>query len=204
MALSRRGLTFVELLIAATMLSILFVGLSGHLRGGIEVWRRATHTVEALQRQRVALDQFEQDLVRAIPATVPRDPSLQPSFEADHLRWWTVVPAAAQQTGRVRLVSYACNQVNGVAGLWKVSQSVGEAREQMAAEPVRLLAGCEGLSIRYAYLPAEGEGPIEWQADWEFPDALPKLLEVSVRLSSGHEVKRTMMIPIGVLEPRPS
>ena len=36
--------TLVELLIAATMMSILVVGLSAHLRGGLTVWRRVTDT----------------------------------------------------------------------------------------------------------------------------------------------------------------
>src|SRR3989338_7112977 len=60
------GFTLVELLIAATMMSVLFIGLGGHLRGGIEVWRQTTQRVDALQRQRVTLDRLERDLANGI------------------------------------------------------------------------------------------------------------------------------------------
>ncbi len=59
------GFTFVELLIAATIMSVLFVGLGSHLRGGILVWRRATATAETVQRERVGFDRMERDLANA-------------------------------------------------------------------------------------------------------------------------------------------
>ena len=60
------GFTLVELLLAATLISILFVGLGAHLRGGIIVWRRTTQTGEQLQRRRVAFTRLERDLANAI------------------------------------------------------------------------------------------------------------------------------------------
>ena len=60
------GFTLVELLIAATMMSVLFIGLGSHLRGGIAVWRQTTQRVDALQRERVALDRLERDLANSV------------------------------------------------------------------------------------------------------------------------------------------
>src|SRR3989338_7951880 len=60
------GFTLVELLIAATMMSVLFIGLGGHLRGGIIVWRQTTQRVDALQRERVTFDRLERDLANGI------------------------------------------------------------------------------------------------------------------------------------------
>jgi hypothetical protein len=182
------------------MLSVLFVGLSGHLRGGVEVWRRTTQTVEDLQRQRVALDQLEGDLARAVRYLVEGDTSLLPTFEADRLRWWTVAPVSAQQPG-ITLVTYACGPVDGGQGLWRESRSINQARAGIEVTRTLILPACESLLLQYAYLPSvEGE-PLAWQPEWEFPNELPRLLEVSVRLSSGQEVKRVMAIPIGVLRP---
>ena len=63
---TRAGLTFVELLMAATIFAILAVGFSAHLRGGVLAWRRATSTLERLQEIRVVYDRLGSDLTNAI------------------------------------------------------------------------------------------------------------------------------------------
>ena len=111
------GFTFVELLIAATMISVLIVGLAAHLRGGIIVWQRATQTTEALQRQRVALGRLERELANAIvyderdAAYGSREGQLpSPEFGAHDLRWFTVVPSG-KGISTVRFVTYECKQM---------------------------------------------------------------------------------------------
>ena len=199
-----RGLTFVELLIAATMFSILFVGLSGHLQGGVAVWHRATAMVEALQRQRVAWDRVERDLANAVGNfSIGTDEAVSAQFQADHLQWWTIVPSGNGQLG-VRLVTYECTQRQGGQGLWRMVRTVSDAHVRNDPTTTLLLPGCDRLSVSYAYLPATPTGLLEWQSTWDSKSELPRLMAVSFHFTSGRDVQRLVTIPSGVLIQMPT
>jgi len=208
---SRGGFTFVELLIAALMISIMFLGLTTHLGGGVQVWRRVTETSESLQRQRMALERLQRELTSALlydrrAESYGEQPGLLPSlaFEEDTLRWIMVGVTQPQQPARVRFVTYACGQHEGQWGLWRTSQSIGEARSRQAPTPQLVLPECETLSLRYAFLPQEESAPLEWQTRWPDPEkALPRLIILSMHLTSGHQLQRLVMIPSGALKPQP-
>ena len=202
------GFTFVELLIAATMMSVLFVGLGAHLGGGVAVWRRTTQTMDALQRRRVALDRLEHDLANAIVYD-GRDESYgmdvgklpRPQFGDTTLAWFTVSPATEQQLPAIRFVTYRCEQVNDALGLWRTSQSVGEARSKRLPPSELVLPGCEELRVQYAGAPSTKSERIEWRAQWDDSEKeLPRLLEVSIQLASGGRFTRMCAIPVGVLK----
>ena len=206
MALRRSGFTFVELLLAATMVSILFVGLGAHLRGGLRVWGRVTAEGDARQQQHVALERVERDLANgfaydpkaAYDGPPPQLPS--PQFEPDVIRVFTVEAGTPPRPGGVRLVSYWCEPGED-GGLWRTSQSVSEARTQR--EPARelLLPDCEALRVRYAYTPPDEFVALEWREEWLFARELPRLIEVTVHRTSGPDVTRVMTIPHGSLKP---
>ncbi len=108
------GFTFVELLIAATMMSVLFVGLSSHLRGGILVWRRATATADTVQRERVGFDRMERDLANAFAYGASENtPAV--AFDEHDLAVVTLEPQSGQGN-RVRVVTYRCGDAEGVQG----------------------------------------------------------------------------------------
>ena len=203
------GFTFVELLIASTMMAVLFLGLGAHLRGGIMVWQRATQTTERLQRTRVALDRLDRDLANAMtldsrddaygeePGKLPL-----PQFGAQDLRWYTVELDPVDRMGSVRVVTYACREEDGVPGLWRSSASISQARAKLAPAAELVLPGCERLAVRYGYLPAEESGAIVWREQWR-PDPTkepPRLVEVSLE-GAGHRATRVCTVPIGALKP---
>jgi len=196
----------VELLIAATMMSVLFIGLGSHLRGGITVWRQTTRRVDALQRQRVALDRLERDLANSViydsrdDAYGAEEGKLPPTqFTATALAWYTVSPATKPPS--VRFVAYACESSDGTTGLWRASQSVGEARAHSESARDLLLPDCEALRVRYAYTPPDEFVALEWREEWLFARELPRLIEVTVHRTSGPDVTRVMTIPHGSLKP---
>ena len=206
------GLTFVELLIAATIFSVLVTGLTSHLRGGGIVWRRTTETVEALQRQRAALDQLARDLGNAViyddrPEAYGAEVGMLPpqQFAPDGMDWFTVSLSLSRSAApSVRFVTYRCEELDGVWGLRRTSQSVGEARARQAAPtPELLLEGCRELSLRYAYTPVEDGQPLEWRPQWPGGSGetlqLPRLMEVTSRMESGQALQRVAAVPVGVL-----
>ena len=193
----------MELLIASTMMSVLFVGLAAHLQGGLAVWRRVTAMGDRLQRQRVALGQLERDLANAI-ASHHEDPALSAQFGMTELRWWTVRQTRPQRIGAVELVTYRCARLGEVQGLWRTSQSVEEALTGAEVTPARLMPSCEGVSFQYAYLPDGTDGPLDWHDAWSDPQELPRLVQVTVQLAPGRSIQRVVWIPSGVLKPSPS
>jgi len=193
------GFTFVELLIAATMMSVLFVGLGSHLRGGMLVWRRATATADAVQRERVGFDRMEHDLANAF-AYGTSEGAPAAVFGEHELTVVTLQPVPAQGR-RVRVVTYRCGNTEDAQGVLRMSESVGQLRAGLAPTPQLLLPDCEALSLRYAYQSSTGTTPLEWNARWLYPDELPRFVEVRVQLHSGRTMHHVLGIPIGALKP---
>ncbi|MBI4343220.1 MAG: prepilin-type N-terminal cleavage/methylation domain-containing protein [Candidatus Omnitrophica bacterium] len=206
-AMNRRGLTFVELLVAATMLAVLIGGLAGHLRGGLAVWQRASAQMDTAQRRRVAWERLERDLRNALryderpDAYGPQEGALPlPLFEAGGLAWFTLAAPGPGEAPAVQYVTYGCGDVGATAGLWRTSLGAAAARAkqvQPAAELV--LPECEVLSVEYAFRPQDASQPLAWRSQWLEPLQLPQLVRVSLLLASGEQVQRTMAIPRGVL-----
>ena len=200
------GFTFVELLIAATMMSILFVGLGAHLRGGLIVWQQSTLRGEAVQRRRSAFDRLERDLANAFVYDNREEAYGEefgglpaPQFGADALVVFTVerIPGGLPA---VRIVTYRCEEREGTAGLWRTSQSIGEARAKLEPAAALLLGGCSALWLQYAQRRTAGEGRLEWGPPADTgPLALPRLIKVSLKLSGGGRMERVCAVPAGVL-----
>lgn len=204
------ALTFVELLMAATMFSILAVGFSAHLRGGVLAWRRATSTLERLQEIRVAYDRLGSDLTNAIVF----DPSgvWQPemAFGTDVLRFYTVQRRwrEGRQGGTVDVVRYALDADRDGQALSRSVQSVQAAAADEPIQADRLLGGVASWRVRYGYAAdTVGEGataPVVWREEWDHAAAaLPKLIEITIELADRtagiSSIRRVVMLPQGRL-----
>ncbi len=205
-----RGFTFVELLVAAAMVAVLFVGLAGHLQGGIMVWQRVTTTTQALQRERVAVQRLTRDLAGAFVYSAnaatygvsPKVPS--PELSAGRLRWYTIEPSGPARRGQVRVVTYSCERLQSQVGLWRASQTVAQARDE---EPVRelLLPDCDSLGVSFPYLPEDASQPLRWLPGWD-PGAsqdLPRFFELELRRAavSKPPIRLMLALPAGLLKP---
>lgn len=204
------GFTFVELLVAATIIAVLFVTVSAHLRGGLTVWRRATDQGEAVQRMRVALDRLERDVTQAIVYDDREDQYEGagllplPRFGADALQFVTQAVTRAGLPPSVRVVSYRCDATGATPGLQRTSQSIREARSGMAPALEAMLPECTELSFQYAFQLAEDAGDpsvVEWRPTWpddpDKPLRLPRLIEVTLQSATGRSIRRVMTVPLG-------
>lgn len=199
------GFTLVELLVAATMFSVLLVGVGSHVQGGLTVWRRATSVEQTLQHQRLGFERLERDLANSIIYD-PREDSYgleagllpEPDLTAASLAWFTI-STTTRQPPAVRYVTYRCETLQGQTGLWRGSQSIGAARAREPATMQLLLPGCGELAVRYGYL-GETTKTLEWHEDW--PTAvteLPRLVEVTLTLGP-RRVTQVFAIPSGILK----
>jgi hypothetical protein len=159
----------------------------------------------------VAWERLERDLAQALIFDARAEaygdsPQLPaPAFGETTLAFFTVAPSEPRQPPAIRFVTYACQAHAGAAGLWRTSQSIGQARAR-SPEPTRelLLPGCEALALRYAYRPPAESASQElvWQPAWpdrpNEPWRLPRLVEVSLRVGGG-DIRRTGSVPAGAL-----
>ncbi len=208
LATHRRGFTLVELLVASTMMAVLIVGLSVHLRAGLEIWRRLNTDGDARQRLYVATERLERDLAQAVIIDTREEaygigpPMLpQPLFGASQLDWYVVYPSGpTRPNGDAAFVSYWCGESEGKHGLWRTVLSLSAARARLETTPQLLLDGCESLSVRYAYLALEGTSGLDWREQWNGGiERLPALLDVRIELSDGATLRQVLPVPAGVL-----
>lgn len=218
----RRGLTFVELLIAVTMVAILFTGLAVHLRGGMAVWERVTRSTDMRQRERASLNRLQRDLANAFvfddrpQSYVPGDTSLSPAvFSSDSVAFYAAPAREALFQTPVQFLTYWCGARGDQSGLWRQRWTVNESRAKRGAEPELILPECGRLQFSYAYLrsneAALAAQPLDWQSSWqESPASLPRLIQLEIELKEkirnrGEEatttrsLKRLLLVPAGVL-----
>ena len=202
---SRCGLTFVELLMAATIFSMLLVGVSGHLRGNVVAWRRTVSITNALQETRIALDQVERDLVHALVFEETGTWTPVPVFTETKLQYYTVVPspsADASDAGSVRFVTYALDTDHEVTALTKSSQTIQEAHAGLAPFKQPLLSPVASWSVQYGFLPSDASA-IQWKPRWDDAPKLPRLVKVTVAFPDASPARRVLQsvvtIPVGIV-----
>ena len=208
------GFTFVELLIAATMIAVMFVGLSTHLQGGLMVWQRVTTHAEVWQQRRMAINRLQRDFANAVvyddqgsafglePGQVPR-----PEFSEQAAQFVTRASTTALP-GRLLWVRYACETHENQPGLWRSHQTLGEARIHRPITAMeRLLENCDGFSFAYAYmLGTQDQTPqLTWRAQWPVDSTdqdwmkLPRLVMVSLRHQQ-QALRYEVGVPQGLLK----
>jgi len=204
---SARGLTFVELLIAATMFSILMIGFSTYLRGGLIAWRRTMAVSEQLQVSRAALDRLARDVANAILLDPGGTWCPSPIFSAEELSFVTAPPHRAGSTvDRLWVVHYFRVTDGTQTRLVRAMRTIREARANWPERSETLLPSIQRWSCRYGQRAAEGGvEQIQWQTSWTDATQLPYLLEVTIELGAGQgrarRLRRVFVIPPGSLTP---
>ena len=201
----RRGLTFVELLVASLIFSLLLVGLTGHLRGGLTAWRRSVTTMDDLERVDALLNQCTQDFANAVLLDARPDAPLRPLFTADAVHMASIVrsrgPSGAGTD--VQWITYAVGDQPQGRRLLRSAQPLQAA---IAGEPPAwqpLPAEMEQLAVRYGYLSATSGTEVEWRPSWDDAAHLPRLVEVTLQRSTmtlrPQVLRRLLVIPGGAL-----
>ena len=207
---THRGFTFVELLIAGVMFGILMAALSGHLRATLVAWRRATTTVEQLQRARIGLERFERDLATAFIYEPAGQWSPKPEFGGDHLRTYLV--RGNGTSGKVWCVTYDLQSDSLHTALARTSQTIAQAAGNIPGAIDTVLTDVSRLQLRYGTMATAGPGTpgqvgglITWTNSWTDVSQSPRLIEVTLELGSSwvipHTVRHVVVVPSGSLTP---
>lgn len=202
-----KGFTFVELIVAVTIFSIIAVSIYSTFSAGLRVWRRTNPVIEANQSARFFFNIIAMDLKNAVKYTAAKD---EPNFEGDDKRiaFITLVDMPAED-GRARKelakVIYELKAVTEEKkeryALIRSVAAAGEALDEKKAFPseVMSVASEKDFGFKYAYIegsPKDKEYSYRWKDEWEEEDRtnIPR----GVKIKAG-SFEKTVFIPMGSL-----
>jgi len=181
------GFTLLELLVAVTLLGLLFVMLAGGLRLGVAAWEKGGDTVartSALQTaQRFLRSEIEQ-----------MRPLARPVFGRDRLLAVSGTPSALTFVGPPPSMAAAPGQylfrvaIQGPAGDRSLVASWQQLQPDMsdydapkaAAQSIVLAAGLDDGVLSYFGYPARDADPV-WQDRWIDRTEMPMLVRIDLR-----------------------
>lgn len=191
-----KGFTFLELLIAVTIFSIVAVAVYSSFNVGIRAWRKTEESYKVRQETRHALDKLGRDLRCAVNFT-RKGPDGSPvaSFggSSAEVSFWRALK------GGVFKITYLLDK----KALYYILQTYKEATGGESGSRSLLASGVSDFKLRYAY--RDGD-KIVWQDDWESKDSdIPTGVKASLFYGADNggqpvEFADTILIPTGILK----
>lgn len=191
-----KGFTFLELLIAVTIFSIVAVAIYTSFNIGIHAWRKTEGSYKIRQEARHSLDNMERDLRCAINFTRKNpDGSAISSFEGSSgkVSFWRALK------GGVFKITYLFDK----EALYYILQTYKETSGGESGSKSFLASGVSDFKLQYAY--RDGD-TIVWQDAWESENSdIPMGVKASLFYGSDSggqpvEFADTILIPTGIVK----
>ena len=181
------GFTLVELLVAMTLLGLIFVALFGGLRFGTRTWEVGNERSEAFAEVEVMQSLLRRQLAQAVMLRTPKGDQSVFLGEGDRLGFAAPGPS---QTGVGGLYLFEIFTEPSDENLrlvlrWQIHRPDLEfPLDGEEGESRVLLENVEGLRFSY-FGDTEKRKDVQWNDSWSDLDILPKLVSVEVALPSG-------------------
>ena len=192
-----KAFTFIELLVAITIFSIIAVSIYSTLNAGIRVWLKGNSIIRDNQALRVFFDSISSDL-RNLTAYS----GIRGEWGQGSVTFPAAINVAYGNTMRAELakVTYALDDSNG--GLTRICVTGKEGFDSQYAEGQADFGVLRNLSFEYGYKSATTEGECEWRDNWGKADRIPRLVKIKVGLQGRAEsnlFEKIVVIPMGEL-----
>lgn len=195
----RGGFTLLELLIAMSLLGLIFAALTGGLRFGTTAWQRASVSLSQSEDMRLTYQTLRRQLSTSVPLpdSPPQGQDIGSfSGRRDRVSFIGPAPARAMAPGLFRL-TLALEPDAGTQALTLRWQRLGETvsgKESNSMEPV--LRGVRSLEFGYYGQIGSGLEPT-WANEWRDNEQSPNLIRISIGFADqARPVWPTMIIPI--------
>jgi len=181
------GFTLVELLVAMTLLGLIFVALFGGLRFGTRTWETGNERSEAFAEVELMQSLLRRQLAQAVMLRVPKGAEAVFVGEGDRLGFAAPGPS---QTGVGGLYLFEVftepsDENHRLVLRWQIHRPELEFPLDGEASKRRvLLENVEGLRFSY-FGDTEKKNDVQWNDSWSGLDVLPKLVSIQVALPSG-------------------
>jgi prepilin-type N-terminal cleavage/methylation domain-containing protein len=203
---SGKGFTFIEMIIAVTIFSIIAVSIYSTFNAGIRVWLKTNPMIEANQSTRLFFAIIARDLKNAVKYPDIKD---VPNFEgeSDRMVFMTFVDIPDEEAHHTELakVIYEFKTVSeGRSQLGVVKRGVATGKEGLDEKQAKTMEILNGVDVkefgfRYAYIEGSADNKdysYQWKDKWEEDDAgnIPR----GVKAKAG-KFEKTIFIPMGTL-----
>ena len=207
---SLRAFTFMELLIALTIFSIIASSIYHTMNAGIRVYRRGNVIIRDNQKLRLFFNAISQDMRNAMPYSEENNNFyIESEWLSEKIAFPTIINVFADEgmVGELAKVSYYMDkEARGGNRLIRKCATVEYGFDEEVAEEEMPLEGLEdftleGLTFQYCY---EVMDEYDWRKGEEFEDGMPQgvRIELALKNKANKDIKthtQTVFIPMGEL-----
>lgn len=207
---SGRAFTFMELLIALTIFSIIASSIYHTMSAGIRVYRRGNVVIRDNQKLRLFFNAISQDMRNATPYSEEKNNFyIESEWLSEKIAFITIINVFADEgiVGELAKVSYYMDEEAREGNrLIRKCATVEYGFDEEAAEEEAPLEGLEdftleGLSFQYCYKVMD---EYDWRKDEEFEGGIPQgvKIELALKNKANNDIKtytQTVFIPMGEL-----
>ncbi len=187
-----KAFTLIELLIAASILSVILVSIYSAFRTGMFGYARIEDTLAANRAAGKVMERMGIDLRNAFAYS--KDKS---SFRGtkDEISFLCLVDTFSEEGSSrdLALVSYGLKG-GALTRLCLKNQEILNTASDI--EPEEMASAIAELTFNYGYLAAP-EQPLEWKEGWTDPSSLPQAVQIKLTLQNKvkAEFQRTIFLP---------
>lgn len=188
----RKGFTFIELLIAITIFSIIAAGIYQTMRLGVKTWERTNLVMRQNRSLRAFFNGVSKDLVNSVPASAVGVGAA--AWEADSMAFPAIGPAGITQ------MRYRFDKGSG--SILRSRSGMKEGFDMKLSGERVILRGAEDAAFEYAAELPGGVSQAFWQKAWEGTDkqSLPGAVRITVTLKKdagepGNRFEKIIRIP---------
>lgn len=192
---SLTGFTFIELLIALTIFSIIATSIYYTLGAGIKVYSRGNSIIKDNQRLRIFFDTISLDMRNTVTYA-----GMESGWSAERISFPAVIDVSDNNKidGKLAKVIYYFDDAKG--RVTRIYSTLKEGFDEKYAEEEVLLDNLENFTFEYCYETEIPEGGYEWKDKWEPEGEIPR--GVKIKLTLKNEVteieksfEKTVFIP---------
>jgi len=206
------GFTFIEMLIAVAVFSVVALALYSAFFAGVKVWKRSNQGQDEYQRVGFVLEDIDKELKNSVymngPSGDEDDEGSVYDFKSgeDFIEFFTLSQALDEEGNPFRqLVKMRYSYDESQKVLLRAAADVknGFSTEKTSGESI--IEGVEVFELRYAYLKEEEEEPYDWKKEWVHENRMiPRGVRIYLELASAaekgkKEIHKTIFVPLGVL-----
>ncbi len=207
---SLTGFTFIEILLAMALFSVVAVTMYSLLGAGMEIWKRGQYDGGLYQQARLTLNMLARELKNAPPVYYKK---LDLFFEGENnkISFPSLINAAApdkESQFALGRVSYFLEQSQGrdFYTLKRWEESFTDIQGKTESLPEILAVEVKDLKFQYYYEKKEGEEVhSQWQDEWLFKEKFPypprgvRMFLTLIEKDSSQQVTlmRQVYIPMG-------
>lgn len=183
--LKNRGFTLVEMLMAATIFSIIAAGMALSFMSGMRLWARAQRQEGALAEALLTLERMAREVRQSVDV-----PAIGFGGTASEVSFPCLVGDSVVQ------LTYAFDRSNKTLRRRQVGlkEIIEERLQPEVLESLLLIAN--DVALDYASVDKEHKRPTgAWQEEWDQDDGVPPAIRLRIQLKDD-TVTKTIFIPI--------